>query len=109
MLENFEGRIGDTFINLDGNKISSRFLTATFNGLAHPSISQYQIVQKSLSLTIVRMILADKVPQSILDQISQLIRDALGNNVEVTFEIVKEIPPLPSGKHQFLMSEVKKP
>jgi hypothetical protein len=65
-------------------------------------------VQKSLDKMIVRLILDGEIPQSALDVISKDFRDVFGENVKVEFEFPNEIPLLPSGKHQYAISELSK-
>ena len=107
MLNTIEGRICDLFMTRDGRTIYTHF-SREFRCLTHPAINQFQVVQKSLDKMIVRLVLDDELPQSKLDEISQVFRDIFGENVTVEFEFPNEIPPLPSGKHQYAISEVKR-
>jgi phenylacetate-CoA ligase len=108
MLKNIEGRIGDSLITRDGNKVWSGVFSAVFNWLTHPAIIQYQIVQKSLNKIAVRLVLDGDMPQSTLDKISQAIQVIFGDDIVVDFEFLDEIPLLPSGKHQYVMSELNR-
>jgi phenylacetate-CoA ligase len=107
MLKTIEGRISDSFKTQDGRTIFTHF-SSGFQCLTDPTIKQFQVVQKSLDKMIVRLILYGEIPQSALDVISKDFRDVFGENVKVEFEFPNEIPLLPSGKHQYAISELSK-
>lgn len=109
LLSSIEGRLVDTFKTRDGHIVWSGFAGAAFRCLAHPSIKQFQVIQKSLDKMVVRLVQNGEITQSLLTEISLAIRGTFGENVAVEFEFNDEIPPLPSGKHQYSMSELNKP
>jgi phenylacetate-CoA ligase len=106
MLETVQGRMVDTFKTRDGRTAWAGFAGAGYSPLAHPSIKNFQVVQKSLDLMVVRLVRAGEVPQTVLDTLTQTIHTAFGNNVEVQFEFPDDIPVLPSGKHRYAISEL---
>jgi phenylacetate-CoA ligase len=107
MLSTVHGRIVETFKTRDGRTAWAGFAGAGYSNLAYPAIKQFQIVQKSLDLMVVRLMVTAEVPQPTLDGITEAIKVAFGENVEVAFEFVDEIPALPSGKHQYAICEVQ--
>jgi phenylacetate-CoA ligase len=107
MLKTIEGRICDSFKTSDGRTIYTHF-SSGFRCLTHPAINQFQVVQKSLDKMIVRLVLDSEIPQSALTGISQVFRDVFGEDVTVEFEFPNEIPTLPSGKHQYAISELNR-
>jgi phenylacetate-CoA ligase len=107
MLKTIEGRTCDALKTSDGRTIYTHF-SSGFGCLAHPAINQFQVVQKSLDKMIVRLVLDGEIPQSALAVISQVFRDVFGENVIVEFEFPNKIPPLPSGKHQYAISELNR-
>jgi phenylacetate-CoA ligase len=106
MLQTIQGRVVDSFKTRDRRTAWAGFAGAGYSGLAHPSIKQFQIVQKSLDLMVVRLVKSGEIPQAILDGLVKTIKTAFGANVEVQFEFPNEIPLLPSGKHQYAVSEL---
>ena len=106
MLQNVEGRLVDAFVTRDGRTAWAGFAGAGYSGLAHPAIEQFQVVQKSLDLMLVRLVARAEVPQSVLDELVKTFKTAFGENVEVQFEFCDQIPVLPSGKHQYAVSLV---
>jgi phenylacetate-CoA ligase len=106
MLAGVEGRIVDSFKTQDGRTAWAGFAGAGYSGLAHPAIKQFQIVQKSVDLMLVRLVKDGQVPQSTLDELTRTFKTAFGENVQVAFEFPDEIPVLPSGKHRYAISEL---
>jgi len=106
MLQTVQGRIVDTFETRDGRTAWAGFAGAGYSGLAHPAIKQFQVVQRSLDLMVVRLVKDGEIPQSTLDELTRTIQIAFGDNVEVEFEFPDEIPVLSSGKHQYTISEL---
>jgi phenylacetate-CoA ligase len=106
-IKTVEGRITEMFRTRDGRLVRAAF-SGGFQCLAHPTINQFQVLQKSLDHMIVRLIPEGQVPQYTLDEIEQAFRTTFGQEVEVDFEFLAEIPPLPSGKHQYAFSELNR-
>jgi phenylacetate-CoA ligase len=107
MLKVIEGRITELFQTRDGRYVRAGF-SGGFSCLTDPTIKQFQVIQKNLDKMIMRLVPDGVVPQSVLDEIKQTIKDSYGDNVLVDFEFVDKIPPLPSGKHQYAISELNR-
>jgi phenylacetate-CoA ligase len=107
MLTGIQGRIVDFFRTRDGRTAWAGFAGAGYSPLAHPSIRQFQVIQKSLDRMVIRLVKAGDVPQAVLDDLTRTIHTAFGENVHVQFEFPDEIPVLPSGKHQYAICEVR--
>jgi hypothetical protein len=101
-----DGRRADAFKTRDGRYIWTGFTGAAFRCLAYPAIRQFQVVQNSLDQITVRLVKVGDVPKSNLEEITQTIQATFGEGVVVNFEYPDEIPNLPSGKHQYAISEV---
>lgn len=106
MMGTIEGRIVDSFRTRDGRIVWSGFAGAGYRCLTHPSIKQFQVVQKSLDRILVRLVENEHIPQPVLYEITQAIRTSYGNHIVVDFEVLDEIAPLPSGKHRYAYSEI---
>mgnify|MGYP001342130221 CR=1 FL=1 len=105
MLGALEGRITELFQTRDGRYVRSAF-SGGFSCLAHPSVKQFQVIQKTLDKMVVSLVPDGIIPQSVLDETSLAIRNTYGENVVVDFEFPLEIPALASGKHQYAISEL---
>jgi phenylacetate-CoA ligase len=101
-----EGRIVDSFRTQDGHIAWSGFAGAAFRCLTHPSIRQFQVIQKSLDRMVIRLVRDGEIPQATLEEIRQAVYHTFGDRVEVDFDFTEEIPALPSGKHSYAVSEL---
>ncbi len=106
MLNKIEGRLVDSFYTSEGRRVWSGFAGAGFRSLTHPAINQFQVVQKSLDKMVVRLALNQELPQTAADEIIMACKSAYGKAVTIDLEFMDEIPSLPSGKHQYAMSEI---
>lgn len=105
ILDIVEGRIIDFFKTRDGRRVWGAFAIPMVPTLG--KIRQYQIVQKSVDLIVFRMIKAGPIDESRFSEIEQACRIALGENVQVAFEFVDNLPTTPTGKHRYVISEVE--
>lgn len=107
MLSTIDGRITEMFQTRDGRYVRAGF-SGGFSCLAHPTIKQFQVIQKSLDKMVIRLVPDGEIPQSILEEIIQTVQTTFGENVMVDFIYLDEIQPLPSGKHSYAISELNK-
>ncbi len=108
MIEMVEGRLVDSFQTKDGRRVWAGFAGAGFKCLTHPTIKQFQVVQKSLDRMVVRLVKNENIPADILDEISTVIQTTFGQEIVVDFEFPEQIHSLESGKHQYAVSELNK-
>lgn len=106
MLKVIEGRLVESFNTKDGRRIWAGFAGAGFRCLTHPSIKQFQIVQKSFERIVIRLVPAGEIQKDTLKDIEHAIHVTFGEDVVVDFEFLDKIKPLPSGKHQYAISEL---
>ncbi len=105
MLEVVEGRKIDLFKTQDGRTVYGAFAKDLIPTLG--DVRQFQVVQKSLDLLVFKIVHKGNIDQKRLARIVQVSKDALGENVEVRFEFVDHLPATPTGKHRYLVSDVK--
>lgn len=102
------GRIADYVRTPSGNYISGISLTENF-AMKLPFVKQLQIVQKQLDYILLRIVkgedwaTASPAPEVIIDS---LVRDRFGSDMRYGVEYTDHIPPLPSGKYRFCISEL---
>jgi phenylacetate-CoA ligase len=97
------GRQIDMFKTRDGRDVWGGFASPLF-GLRR--VKQFQLVQKTVDLVVVRIVKEGELDVTELDKIERTVHIALGNHVKVEFEFLDEIPLLDSGKHRYTISEV---
>lgn len=108
MFSALEGRLVETFWTQDGRISWSGFAGSAFRCLTHPSIRRFQVVQKSLDRMVIRLAPDGEIPQPVLEDIRQAVHLTFGGGTAVEFEFPAEIPPLPSGKHAYAISELNR-
>lgn len=105
MLEVVEARTVDLFKTRDGRTVYGSFaknLMPTLGG-----VKQFQVIQKSLDLIVFRIVKEGIIDEARLLEIDRICQTVLGNNVEVRFEFVDDLPSTPTGKHRYLVSEIE--
>jgi len=104
ILQEVTGRSMDLFRSQDGALINPGFFMA--NLYFRDWINHYQVIQKDYSMVVYKIVKEAEPPAAELAEIAAVTRKALGSDCEVVFEFVETIPPSPSGKFRFLISEL---
>jgi len=107
VLEKVLGRSSDFILAPSGRLIHGEYFTHVFYG--RRTIKQFQFVQESRTRYAVRIVPTVELAAAQLEDIRQEIVAVLGSNADVRFEFQEHIPPLPSGKFRFTVSNVKLP
>jgi phenylacetate-CoA ligase len=98
-----QGRRINLFKTRDGRIILGSFASALF---LIPAIKQFQIIQKSFDLVVVRIVQDGQLSQSRFKKIENIFKSVMGNNVQVSFEFPSQIPVRPSGKYLYAICEL---
>lgn len=98
------GKIHDFIRTPDGRKIYGEYFTHVIYGM--PNIRRFMVIQKSLTLVILKLAVVKPLSEEDRRTILSGFEDALTRAVTVRIEEVDDIPPLPSGKYRFTLSEV---
>ena len=99
-----EGRLTDMFATADGHWLTFSQFTVVLKRIT--SIQTYQIIQKELDLILIKLKVDDDFSEADRQTIIDKCRHVLGSDNRLEIEIVDEIPPTPSGKRRFFISEV---
>ena len=97
------GRTVDTFKTLDGTLVNGEYFTHML--YFKDFVEKFQVVQRSPSLIVYRLIVSRPVPEADVTEIIEGTRSVMGPGCKVEFEFVDEIPPSPSGKFRYTISE----
>jgi phenylacetate-CoA ligase len=112
LLRNIQGRTNDYIILPSGRRISwLHFYHQFYKELERDvlSISQYQIIQERKDEIIFKIVKGQHYDQKILDRMKSNMKSyfaELGDPIEVTMEVVKEIPKERTGKRRMLISKL---
>ena len=104
-MEVVEGRRIDMFKTRDGRSVWGGFASPLFG---MKGVKQFQLVQKSLDLVVVHIVKDESasLDKDRLEEIKRTVHLALGHEISLKFEYVKEIPVLSSGKYRYAVSEL---
>jgi phenylacetate-CoA ligase len=99
-----EGRRTDFLVTRGGRVMHA--LAAIYVLREVPGIRQFQLIQERVDL--VRVTVAPDVgfPATATDQIVAKLEGLFEGEIAVELELVASIPPLPSGKHRYVISRV---
>jgi phenylacetate-CoA ligase len=105
-LTRIAGRIVDSFLTRRGTIVDGEYFTHL---LYHCDwVRQFQVVQRDHLDVVFRIVRTPgrAAPEAELDRIAAGTRAALGEECGVDFEFPDEVPPGPSGKFRFTISDV---
>jgi phenylacetate-CoA ligase len=108
LLERIEGRDADYIVTTAGELISGISLTENF-ALQVPGVVQFQIVQEAVGRFLFRLVRGSEFGPNSLKRLETLVNRHFGPEVEHRCEYLESIPPEPSGKYRFCISQVPNP
>jgi len=105
LLAEIVGRTHGVISTPDGRYVHTAFFSRLFCELKE--VRQFRVHQRSLTEVDI-LIESDgsNLPPDKLDPIRRRVQSRLGDQVVLTFKLVDEVPPLPSGKLGFVISDV---
>lgn len=106
LLENMEGRSFDIIVGTNGRHLGGTFWTLLLR-TAVEGIKQFQVVQESKNEINIKIIVDEVFKQGSIDVLITKIHEHCGEEMQVNFELVDEIPLTKSGKLRFVISKVK--
>lgn len=105
ILQQVSGRNVDTFKTQDGTLVDGEYFTHLL--YFKDWVQKFQVIQKSYSEIAIKIIkFHSGYQQEDLDDIVAKCKILMGEDCAVTFEFVNDIPPSPSGKYRYTISEV---
>jgi phenylacetate-CoA ligase len=104
-LKQVSGRNMDVFRRRDEGMVDSQYFIHLL--YFRPWVWKFQVVQKSHEQLLFKVVGPQpRPPSSELDDIVAKTRMAMGSDCRVDFEFLSELPPHPSGKYRYTISEV---
>lgn len=104
LLEKVEGRIFDLIVGINGNTVAGTFFTLLRNKVK--GWKKFQIVQEKVNQLDIFLEDNDDIENDIADKVSQIIKEKLGDNMEINLKVVKEIPLTKTGKFRWVISKI---
>jgi phenylacetate-CoA ligase len=103
-LRSVEGRRTDFLVTPDGRVMHA--LAAIYPLRETPGIQQFQVIQERIDLLRVVMVRNELFTGTVADTLVGSLKQLFGGDVSIELELVESIPPLPSGKHRYVISKV---
>jgi len=105
LLAEIQGRQTDFIVARDGTVMHGLALIYVVRDV--PGVENFKIVQESLQSTRVLLQTGDRFDEAHVEAIRAGIARRLGHGVTVAIERVDTIPPEPSGKHRYVVSNAR--
>lgn len=99
------GRASDMFRTPDGRMIHGEYFTHMLYG--SEGIREFQFVQHSLDSYTLRLVADREEVGALLQDWQAMLKKELGADAHIEFDFCDRIPPLPSGKRKFTVSELE--
>lgn len=104
MLEEIQGRTTDFIIAADGTIMHGLALIYILREINE--VGEFKIVQESLQHTHVQVVPIDSLDEAIQQKIIDGLKARLGQDVQITIEVVDQIAAEKSGKFRYVISKV---
>lgn len=105
-IEHVTGRIWDYFVTKEGEMVLGGVFTRQL--WDKPWVREFQVVQNDYEDFDIFYVPKGEPPQAEMEYIEGRIRFVMGENCQVKWHAVEEIPKTPQGKHLFTISHVSR-
>ena len=106
-LGSVEGRRTDFLLTPDGRVMHA--LAAIYPLRETPGVRQFQVIQERIDLLRVVIVRNELFTGTVSASLVGSLERLFGGGVAIELELVDAIPPLPSGKHRYVISKVADP
>jgi len=107
LLRSIQGRNADVVLTPSGNRLIVHFFTGILEHF--PEIDSFQVEQTEVDRIIVRIVPSSEIPDSLSIRVVNALKEKGANDLQINIEFVSNIPLPPSGKHRFVISNIKQP
>ena len=105
VLKHVSGRNVDVFRTRDQTLIDGEYFTHLL--YFRPWVWKFQVIQRSYERVLFKVVRTNgEAPSSELEDIAAKARLVMGPSCQVDFEFLADLPPHPSGKYRYTISEV---
>jgi len=105
-LRKITGRITDHFVGEDGALFSGTVLTGTLN--LKDWVKEFQIIQEDYKRVRFLIVGNENVNESEKREVEDKIKFLLGQDCQIVWDFVGEIPKTPQGKYLYIKSLVRR-
>jgi len=104
-LEKVVGRTTDLFQTKSGDKIDGEYFTHLF--YFRDWIEEFQVIQEAIDKIIIKIVKNNSEIETDLLDIEKKIKMVMGEDCQVIFDYVKDIPKTITGKHRYTISSIQ--
>jgi phenylacetate-CoA ligase len=105
-MKRVEGRTFDLIIGTNGNFVAGTFWTLLFRSV--PGISMFRVHQTGADTINILIEPEAGFINNSIKLLEKTIKDKLGDDMKIKFDVVERIPNTESGKHRFIISDLAK-
>lgn len=109
-LREVSGRVMDAIICANGDSVTPTYFIRLMRlGNLTDQIDKFQVIQESvkhITISIVAKHKSEQLGKSLVD-VKEKIKLVMGDDCQVEFNFVDDIPPSPSGKYRYVISKVQ--
>ncbi|PCJ27293.1 MAG: polysaccharide biosynthesis protein [SAR86 cluster bacterium] len=104
LIKDIDGRKMDEIVACDGKVVSGGFFPHLLKEI--DEIQKFQVIQKTSNNLVIKLVQKQNIKAQQLEFCSAEIKKVLGDEMEIDFQFVDEIPLTPSGKYRVTISEI---
>ncbi|MBL4574587.1 MAG: phenylacetate--CoA ligase family protein, partial [Opitutaceae bacterium] len=104
LIKDIDGRKMDEIIATDGKIISGGYFPHLMKEFS--AINKYQVIQKSKNQLQIKLVLKRDLTQEQFQFCQSEIKKVFGQDMNIEFDIVNDIPLTPTGKYRVTISEI---
>ncbi len=105
LFELSQGRISDVIETPRGKQASTDFFDFMAKSLIPQGLRQFRVIQKSLTHLHIQMVHSRSEDPTTEKMVRNQVKQYLGDDIEITFEYLKELRPEKSGKLRYFIKE----
>lgn len=105
LIENVDGRKTDVIVAHNGTKIPGIYFPHLMKEI--PEVRKFQVIQKSRTVIEVKIVQQPKISEEKIQFVRHEIQNVVGDEVDIQFNFVDDIPLNASGKFRVTISEIK--
>lgn len=105
VIQEIVGRTNDYLVTPEGQFVHSEFFAYLLR--AQPEVFSYQIHQPDKDHLNVKIVCNQAVTDAWINNVRQAMQERFGAAMSIDLQIVDDIPLTPSGKHRYIISEIK--
>lgn len=106
MMQSIQGRNADIVKTPSGNRLIVHFFTGIMEHFTE--VDSFQVVQTHPDQMIIKILPRSEPSESLTSRVVSAIHQKGAEDMKISVEYVEEIPLPPSGKHRFVISNIKK-